>query len=461
MVNLCEEPVKPDAIPWFSKTATCFHTFPLLCFKYQMKPETGIPGTHPNTGRLRFTGYINITIFGFALNALWNPMGSLILPLLVLNFAAESEKNSYLGIISLIGLLLAIVIQPVAGAMSDRSGSRWGRRRPYILLGAIFTALLLPIMGLLNSLALLLIIYCLLQISANMAHGPWQGLIPDMVTEGKRGRASGVKGFVEILGALAGMQIAGYFLSQRFPAGEQTGLQLTLGILSAILVITMIATVFAVKEPACNLNSKFRLSQTIRNTFGIGFKANSSFVFFLLSRFLFLAPLIWLRTFGLYFLQDISGLADPVSTVADLMIVLGICLLITVFPAGYLSDKVGRRVIVTVSGVIGAAGFAVLLAPVSYVSVLITGGLLGIANGGFMSSNWAMATDLAKKDEAARYLGLTNLATGGACVVASLTGPGMDWFNSIIPQMGYHVALVFCVLSSLASSILVLKIRAR
>ena len=74
--------------------------------------------------------YIKITIFGLAISALWGSLHSIILPLRLLDFVDESLKNTYLGLLTLTGLLLAMAYQPIAGAISDRSRFRWGRRRP-------------------------------------------------------------------------------------------------------------------------------------------------------------------------------------------------------------------------------------------------------------------------------------------------------------------------------------------
>ncbi len=95
--------------------------------------------------------YIKITIFGFALAALWSSLHTIILQVRLLDFVAESQKNTYLGLLAGTGLILAMLDQPIAGAISDRSGSGWGRRRPYILIGTILTILFLPGIGLAGS----------------------------------------------------------------------------------------------------------------------------------------------------------------------------------------------------------------------------------------------------------------------------------------------------------------------
>ena len=97
-----------------------------------------------NARGFKSVDYLKITILGFAMSALWQSMHTIILPLRLLDFVAESEKNTYLGILTFTGLMLAMVVQPIAGAISDRSGFSWGRRRPFILLGIMFLLMLLP-----------------------------------------------------------------------------------------------------------------------------------------------------------------------------------------------------------------------------------------------------------------------------------------------------------------------------
>ena len=92
---------------------------------------------------------------------------------------------------------------------------------------------------------------------------------------------------------------------------------------------------------------------------------------------------------------------------------------------------------------------------------MLAGALLGIANGGFMSANWAMATDLVSKGEEARYLGLTNLATGGSCAVAAFAGPIIDLLNVYGANLGYQIVMLSCIIFSVVSSLLVLKIKTR
>jgi MFS family permease len=72
--------------------------------------------------------------------------------------------------------------------------------------------------------------------------------------------------------------------------------------------------------------------------------------------------------------------------------------------------------------------------PVIYVG----GSIVGLAAGLFTTANWAMGTDLAPREEAGHYLGVSNLAGAGAGVVgASLGGPMADYLNGFRPGLGY------------------------
>ena len=386
-------------------------------------------------------------------------MSALIMPLVMLHFVPEAQKNTGLGLITFIGLIIAMVVQPLAGAFSDRSGFIWGRRRPFILIGSLISAVLIISLGFANGIVLVLIIYCLLQIASNIAHGPWQGLIPDLVPLNKRGIASAIKGVLETLGAVAGLGIAGYFLSQRFMADENSKLILTLSSISGLIIVCAVATVLLVKENRFTPQGTIRFMQYLKTAFTVEGRVSSSFIYFLLSRFLFLMPLIILRTFGLYYLRDVTEIPDPVAAASDLMIVVGISLLIVIYPAGHLSDRFGRKLILTGSGLLGAIAFIVLIYFHTYYAVMVTGALLGIANGCFMSTNWALATDLTTEGEEAKLLGLTNLATAGACAIAALAGPVIDLFNTLNTHLGYLVVFGISILFLIVSSLLVNKVR--
>ena len=406
--------------------------------------------------------YIKITIFGFALTALWQSLHTIVLPLHLLDFVAEAQKNTYLGLLTFTGLILAMAVQPIAGAISDRSGFSWGRRRPYVLMGAILAVLLLPGIGLFGSYAAIFIIYCLMQISSNTAQGPYQAFIPDLVPDGKRGLASGVKTLLEILGGVALMYPLALFMD-RYSAGEGVyWLWLVLGALAVVLLGAMIATVLMVKERPGVGGSQLPLLSALYKSFQIDVKVNRDFVWFLVSRLLMLMAFATLQTFVLYFLRDVVGVANPATATARFSIVAVVGMLAAVYPAGRLSDRVGRRPIAVTSGLLSAlAILLIFFFQESFMVLIICGSLMGVSFGAFMSTNWALATDLVVKGEEARYLGLTNLATAGGAALARLIGPVIDFFNAYSTNLGYSVMLLACFVYFVAGSLLLLKVRQR
>ncbi|MBA7714181.1 hypothetical protein ES703_123198 [subsurface metagenome] len=146
---------------------------------------------------------------------------------------------------------------------------------------------------------------------------------------------------------------------------------------------------------------------------------------------------------------------------AKFLIVAVAGMLAVVYPAGRLSDKVGRRPIMVSSGLLGALGILLLFFFPSYGYLMLCSGLVGISFGAFMSTNWALATDLVAKGEEARYLGLTNLATAGGAALARLIGPVIDFFNAYSPNLGYSVMLGACFTCFIVGSSLLMRIKGR
>ena len=403
--------------------------------------------------------YIKVTILGFATTALWQSLHTIILPLRVLDFVAESQKNTYLGLLTFAGLILAMLIQPIAGLISDRSGFSWGRRRPYILVGTMLAILFLPGIGLAGSFIVLFTAYCLLQISSNIAQGPYQGLIPDLVPEGKRGRASGIKSMLELIGGAIALLIIGIFMAL-YAAGEGSGwLWLVLAILGTVLLVAMVATVLTVKERPGIAAPRLPILPTIYQTFKIDLKANHNFIWFLTSRLLVFMAFATVQQFTLYFLKDVVDIADPAEATSRFFVIAVIGMLAVVYPAGRLSDKIGRKPIAISSGLLGAVAIAIVFFSHNYISILIAGGVMGIAIGAFMSTNWALAIDLVAKGEEARYLGLANMATAGGAALARLIGPVIDFFNVQSAGLGYQVMLAACFVYFVAGALLLLKIK--
>ena len=415
-----------------------------------------------NSKPFRRLDYVKITLFGFALTALWQSLHTITLPVRLLDFVPESQKNTYLGLLTLSGLFLAMLVQPLAGAVSDRSRFNWGRRRPYVLAGGIIALLLIPGLGLAGSYAAIFAVYCLLQIATNIAQGPYQAFIPELVPADKHGRASGVKGLLEITGGLTLVYLSSIFMDRYADGGGSYLLWLVLGILMIVIFIAMVATVFLVREPRVSTDQcRAPLLETIYCTFRKDIWKNHSFVWFLLSRLLVYMAFTTIQQFALYYFKDVLGIADPAEATFRFTVVAVAGMLVVVWPAGYLSDRIGRKSLTAASGLLGALGIAVIALSQEYNTILWAAGLIGIAMGIFNSTNWALATDFAPATEEARYLGVANMATAGGAVLARAIGPAIDFFNSRNALSGYTFMLLVCLAYFLIGSVLVFKIKRR
>src|SRR5689334_5718789 len=172
---------------------------------------------------------------------MWNSLHPLILPAVLLKFVPDTQKNTTLGLLLFSGLLTAIFMQPLAGFVSDHWASRWGRRRPLILLGVLFNFVFLSCIGWAGGLAWLFIGYIGLQLSSNLAQGALQGLLPDRVSPGHMGRAAALKSFLDMASLVAAALVAGRLLD---PVTHDASpvILIVIAVLASAAAITLLGT---------------------------------------------------------------------------------------------------------------------------------------------------------------------------------------------------------------------------
>jgi MFS family permease len=202
--------------------------------------------------KVRWTQILAISIFWFALNLHWSALGIIILPSQVFKIVGDAQKGEALAFVLVPGAFVSLFANPLFGMLSDKMRGRlavWGRRRPYILVGTLVNAGGLIWMAAARDIPTLAIAYVLVQFSSNAAQAPFHALLPDIVPEEQRGVASGVMGFLQILGGIAGVIIAGMFIDASKPLSlYQQGLWLTYGVIIAVLVALMLITIISVRE---------------------------------------------------------------------------------------------------------------------------------------------------------------------------------------------------------------------
>jgi len=225
------------------------------------------------------------------------------------------------------------------------------------------------------------------------------------------------------------------------------------------VLITTLVTLLTVRENPGNGVLRKPSPSTILSGFRIDIKQNKRFIWFIISRALMGMPGVILQTFVLYYLIDVKNITDPAEVTGDVLLAVGGGLIAVVYFAGRLSDKIGRRPILITSGFVGAGGVALLYFSQSYAQIMIAGALIGVASGAFLSTSWALATDLLVAGEEAKYLGLTNFAAAGGSALARLIGPLIDYFNTYGNNLGYSVMLMVCIVCFIAASLLLLKLK--
>ena len=247
-------------------------------------------------------------------------------------------------------------------------------------------------------------------------------------------------------------------MDRYYASGEGSWLLLALGIPATVLLITMLTTVLTVKEQPQTSRSHLSLPRIFRESFKINVTARPHFIPFLIACFFIFTAWATIQGHILYYLMDVVGITKPAEITGNLLIVVGVCMLVTVYPAGRLSDRIGRKPIAVSSGLLGALGVVALFFSRCDIHIMLCGILLGICSGAWISSQWALAIDLVAKGEEARYLGLVNMSVAGAGAASRLIGPLIDFFNTLGPNLGYEVMLLACFVCFIIGSVLLMKI---
>jgi MFS family permease len=295
--------------------------------------------------------------------------------------------------------------------------------------------------------------YVLLQFASNTAHGPAQGLIPDLVPSERHGLASGYKNLFDMGGLVVASLIAGRLMSEGNPG-------LVFALVAAVLVVCVSITVLATRETPGGAPA---VASKPRSSLHADLRRFPAYTEMLVARFLVLLGIYVVQSFAQYYIRDWLGMADAAAVTGNLMAAIGIALTLLVFPAGWLSDKIGRWSLNIIAGIVASIGIALLVFARSVTAVYAFGAIIGMATGVFVSVNWALATDLIPHDEGGKYLGFTNFATAGAGAISRLGGPLIDGANALWPgsSAGYPITFALAAAATLAGALLFVGVRRR
>jgi MFS family permease len=389
-----------------------------------------------------------LNAYWVGLSFMWNALHPIILPAVLLNYVPDARKNTYLGLLTFVGLFIAMIIQPVSGAISDGWISRFGRRRPLMVIGTLFDFVFLLVLAFGGGLLWLFIGYIGLQFSSNIAQGPLQGLLPDRVPDKQIGVASSLKTFMDMLSLIIASLVAGRLLNPqiRNPA-------LIILVVIGLLAVSASITIFFTREEPIYGGERRGVRELLAG-FKIDFRQNTQYWWLIAERALFLLGIYGVQAFAQYYLQDVLRVPDPPKQTGDLLAAITIGLVVLALVGGWLTDRFGAKKMLYFASAATALGMLLMSSATTMKAVTLFGSIVGAGIGLFLTSNWALANALAPGDEAGKFLGLTNVATAGAGALARLEGPALDSLNAAWPGVwaGYKALFLFgagCVLLSL------------
>jgi MFS family permease len=319
------------------------------------------------------------------------------------------------GIISGISGLCAIVAFPLTGALSDRTTGRFGRRRPWIAIGAVIFAIALLVLGLQSTMVGIGVFWCLALTGFCVLTAALTATISDQVPVNQRGYVSGWLSAPQAIGTILGLVLVTTLFTGTFFGYAAV----------AVLLIVLVLPFLFLPDAVLTRESRQRMSMRgIIESLWISPRQHPDFGWTLLSRILVSFGNAFGTTLLLYFLE--FGLNDK-SAEDDLIILTLIYMVFVIFAAlalGRLSDRLGRRKSFVFLASTLQAIAALMLAFIPMLPVaMIAAGVLGLGYGCFLAVDQALATQVLP-DPAARGkdLGIMNIATAVPQAIAPLLG---------------------------------------
>jgi MFS family permease len=424
------------------------------------EPAAVRPGDEQVAG---IRGLFALTGYWLGLSVLWGSISTIVLPRLVEQAVPAAVKTSALALVAALQAIASIAVQPLAGAASDRLVTPWGRRRPLMVVGVSAQLVFLVLLARAGAFWAIAATMVLMEIASNTAQGPYQGLLPDNVPVARRGLASGFIGAAQLVGQVVGVALAGVLVAAGNDAGAiaLAGIAVAVGLVWTVVGVDEPRVAATAERPVAWLRRVLHpmgwanpLRTVLLEVWGPDVLERRDYLWLLASRLLILMATGTLQPFIYFYLEDSLQLGDQAGpAVAPLAGLVALVALLAAIPGGALTWRWGRVRTVLASALLGAAGsVAFTLAP-SYAVLFVIAIPFGMAIGVFLSADWALLVDLVPAAEAGRYLGLSNVATAGAGLLAvAIGGPVADVVNANAPGIGYRAVFALAAIEFLVGA---------
>jgi MFS family permease len=379
------------------------------------------------------------------------------LGILIPNLVADIDEASKIGnlaIVTTVAFLANVFAQPIAGALSDATRSRFGRRSPWMVGGALLAAGFFAGLPLASSIVTVALIWLVVQLGLNALQAAATALVPDRFPAAKRGGVSGLIGLGITVGNAVGAVVA----------GSASGAGALPYLVLAALVLVVVAVFVVVNPDRSSLDATAGPAAprpTFRE-FARGFwvspRKHPDFAWAFAARFLMVIGFYGAQTFGLYILRDYIGLSDAASNAfaAQIGVVLLLGVLISALASGVLSDRIGRRKpFIVWASVVMAIGLVVPLVMPTTTGILIYSFLLGLGFGAYISIDLALMTEVlpasltSGASSAGRDLAILGLATTLPQALSPSIAAGLVSITGGYPVL-FISGIVFVVLGALA-----------
>lgn len=397
-----------------------------------------------------------IALFATAWLGVW--MAQLTPVQLLLPVQVEAQLNSdywvdgvvAFGIISGIAGLCAIIAYPLAGALSDRTASRFGRRRPWILGGAVLFAVALLLLGLQTTLVGIGVFWALALTGFCTLTAALTATISDQVPINQRGLVSGWMSAPQAVGTILGLVLVTELFVGQF-----------LGYAAMAALLLVLVLPFVIIVPDRVLDPAQRPPLTLRiliQGFWISPRQHPDFGWTLLSRVLVNLGNAFGTSLLLYFLAFGLGLgiADAEGSLIVLTLVYMVFVIVASLAFGRLSDRIGRRRLFVIVAATLQAVAALMLALVPDLTVaMVAAGLLGLGYGTFLSVDQALATQvLPDAHTRGKDLGIMNVAMAVPQAIAPLLGAAIvSWL------VGFQGLFLLSAATAILGALAVLPIK--
>jgi len=366
------------------------------------------------------------TLFTLAWLAIWAVQLTPLQLLIPLHLNTPGGPEDWIGGVVSSGLVLgaggvaAVIAGPLAGALSDRTRSRWGRRRPWALGGAWTMVAGLIVLAFAAGPWAVGAAWVGVSVGFAVAGAAFTALIADQLTA-QRGVASAAVGSAQALGLIVGVGAIALL---------ELGIVSGYLVLAAAMAVIGTAATLLLPDPAPDALSAMPASSAGRRLADrFALLRDRDFAWLLAGRFTANLGNALGTTLLLFFL--LYGVGTPAAQAEDDLLLLILVYTLFVVAAsvigGRYSDRTGRRRPLVVAAALVQAVAATLLAVApTYPAALVAAAILGVGYGAFNSIGLALATDLLPRaEDHARDLGVVNVSANLGQLLGPLAGAAL------------------------------------